>query len=128
MFSIRSHIARFSQVGTFSSNLEAYNRASLRGGAFKYFANEINAVNGLIVDCTKEGWPASIAAVGMALATYPVGVEHNFITREEAIERTLKNLRFFANSEQSTSADATGYKGFYYTSLTVLRLRTARSA
>jgi hypothetical protein len=50
----------------------------------------------------------------MALAAYPVGVEHNFITREEAIERTLKKLRFFANSEQSTSADATGYKGFYY--------------
>jgi hypothetical protein len=88
--------------------------SDLQGDAFKYFVNEINPVNGLIVDCTKEGWPSSIAAVGMALAAYPVGVEHNFITREEAIERTLKNLRFFANSEQSTSHDATGYKGFYY--------------
>jgi hypothetical protein len=88
--------------------------SDLQGDAFKYFVNEINPVNGLIVDCTKEGWPSSIAAVGMALAAYPVAVEHDFITREEAIERTLKNLRFFANSDQSTSADATGYKGFYY--------------
>ena len=50
----------------------------------------------------------------MALAVYPVGVEHDFISREEAIERTLKKLRFFADSEQSKSPTATGYKGFYY--------------
>src|SRR5258708_34855836 len=87
---------------------------SLQADAFNYFLNEINPDNGLVVDCTKGGWPSSIAAVGMALSAYPVGVEHNFISREEAIERTLKNLRFFATSEQSKSPDATGYKGFYY--------------
>jgi hypothetical protein len=50
----------------------------------------------------------------MALSAYPVGVEHGFIAREEAIDRTLRKLRFFDGSEQSTSPEATGYKGFYY--------------
>ncbi|HEY3103499.1 MAG TPA: glucoamylase family protein [Pyrinomonadaceae bacterium] len=88
--------------------------SDLQRDAFKYFIHEVNPDNGLVVDCTKEGWPSSICAVGMALSAYPVGVEHNFISREEAIERTLRKLRFFAASEQSTNADATGYKGFYY--------------
>src|SRR5438128_2677222 len=88
--------------------------SSLQSDAFNYFVNEVNPDNGLVVDCTKEGWPSSIAAVGMALSVYPIGVERGLITRAEASERTLKKLRFFARSEQSTSADATGYKGFYY--------------
>src|SRR6266404_1668323 len=86
----------------------------IQSDAFKYFVHEVNPDNGLVVDCTKDGWPSSIAAVGMALSAYPVGVERGFITREEAIDRTLRKLRFFAGSEQSTSPDATGYKGFYY--------------
>ncbi len=88
--------------------------SDLQSDAFKYFVNEVNPDNGLVVDCTKEGWPSSIAAVGMALSSYPVGAERNLITREEAIERTLTTLRFFAASEQSTDPDSTGYKGFYY--------------
>jgi hypothetical protein len=86
----------------------------LQSDAFKYFVNEVNPENGLIVDCTKEGWPSSIAAVGMALSAYPLGVERNFISRDEAIDRTLRKLRFFAASEQSTQPNATGYKGFFY--------------
>src|SRR5437660_9467033 len=88
--------------------------SELQSDAFNYFIHEVNPDNGLVVDSTKEGWPSSIAAVGMALSVYPIGVERNFITREEAIERTLKKLRFFASSEQSASPDATGDKGFYY--------------
>ena len=88
--------------------------SDLQSDAFQYFIHEVNPDNGLVVDSTKGGWPSSIAAVGMALSVYPVGVEHGFITRAEAIERTLKTLRFFTNSEQSTSPNATGYKGFYY--------------
>src|SRR2546421_1831300 len=88
--------------------------SDIQTDAFKYFVPEVNESNGLVADCTKEGWPSSIAAVGMALSAYPVGVERGFITREEAIVRTLRKLRFFANSEQSRSPNATGYKGFYY--------------
>jgi len=88
--------------------------SALQADAFNYFVHEVNPDNGLVVDCTKPGWPSSIAAVGMALSAYPVGVERGFITREEAIQRTLRKLHFFADSEQSTSPNATGYKGFYY--------------
>ena len=88
--------------------------SDLQSDAFKYFVHEVNSDNGLIRDCTKDGWPSSIAAVGMALAAYPVGVERGFITREEAITRTLRKLRFFARSEQSQNPEASGYKGFYY--------------
>ncbi len=81
---------------------------------FGYFLHEENPANGLILDKTEEGSPASIAAVGLALAVYPVGVARGFMTRREAVERTLTTMRFFRNSEQGTGATATGHKGFYY--------------
>ena len=82
---------------------------------FNYFWHETNPENGLIPDNTlKPGDPASIAGVGLALSTYPVGVERGFIDRARAVERTLATLRFLWNSPQSTDTDATGYRGFYY--------------
>jgi hypothetical protein len=86
----------------------------LQENSFGYFVNEVNRQNGLILDKTEEDWPASIAAVGMALTAYPVGVERHFMARAEAAERTVTTLRFFATSEQSAAGDATGYHGFYY--------------
>ncbi|MFZ6647795.1 glucoamylase family protein [Undibacterium sp. TJN25] len=88
--------------------------SSLQKDSFDYFLHEANEKNGLICDKTKENWPASIAAVGMALTVYPIGVERGFMSRTHAIKRTLTTLRFLADSEQSTSPTATGYKGFYY--------------
>jgi hypothetical protein len=92
--------------------------ASLQRKTFQYFWTDVtltvNLANGLVVDSTKDGWPASIAATGMALAIYPIGVERGFITRKEAVRRTLATLRFFWQSPQGTQADATGYRGFYY--------------
>ena len=82
--------------------------------SFAYFIHEANPANGLVVDKTAPGWPASIAATGLALAAYPVGVERGFWTRSTAVERTLTTLRFFWNSPQGPEPDATGYKGFYY--------------
>jgi hypothetical protein len=92
-----------------SETLEALQRET-----FAYFVHEANPLNGLVVDKTQAGAPASIAAIGLGLSSYPVGVERGFITRARAIERTLATLRFFRNSAQSTDPDATGYKGFYY--------------
>jgi hypothetical protein len=86
----------------------------LQRDSFDYFVTEINPANGLVRDKTAPGWPASIAAVGMALTVYPIGVERGFMARAEAVLRTLTVLRFFARSEQSESPRATGYKGFYY--------------
>ena len=87
---------------------------ALQRQTFDYFLHEANPLNGLVVDKTLEGAPASIAAVGLALSAYPVGVERGFMTRAQAIQRTLATLHFFHKSVQSTDSDATGYKGFYY--------------
>ena len=81
---------------------------------FDYFLKETNPQNGLVPDSTRQGAPCSITPTGFALAAYPVGVERGFITRSDAIKRTLTTLRFFFNSPQGREPDATGYKGFYY--------------
>ncbi len=82
--------------------------------AFAYFLEQANPINGLVKDCTREGFPCSIAAVGFALAAYPIAVERGFMRRPEAVARALATLRFFWNSPQGTQLDATGYRGFYY--------------
>ena len=81
---------------------------------FGYFVKEANPSNGLIADKTQPGAPSSIAAVGLALSSYPVGVARGFMSRADAVQRTLATLRFFDASAQGTEVDATGYKGFYY--------------
>lgn len=86
----------------------------LQRDTFSYFKKETNLRNGMVPDNTRKGSHASIAAIGLGLAAYPVGVEQNFISREEAVDIVLTTLRFFWNSPQGTEPDATGYKGFYY--------------
>src|SRR6266508_534105 len=95
-----------------SANLELFD--TLQQGAIRYFIDRVNPTNGLVADSTWEGAPSSIAAVGFALASYPVGVERGLMRRAEAIERTLTTLRFFHNSPQGPETDTIGYKGFYY--------------
>ena len=87
---------------------------TLQRVTFDYFLKETNPENGLVPDSTRQGSPCSIAPTGFALAAYPVGVERGFISRKDAIKRTLTTLRFFHNSPQGKQPDATGYKGFYY--------------
>jgi hypothetical protein len=82
--------------------------------SFGYFLAEANPANGLVRDKSAPGWPASIAAVGLALTVYPIGAERGLMTRLDARTRTLTTLRFFANSQQGRGPHASGYKGFYY--------------
>ena len=86
----------------------------LQRAAFGYFLSEYNPANGLVADTSRIGSPSSIAVVGFALSAYPVAVERGWMTRDEAVDRTLATLRFFSNSPQSAEPDASGYKGFYY--------------
>ena len=76
--------------------------------------HETNPANGLVADRSEAGAPASIAAVGFALAVYLVGVERGWMTRTDAIKRALTLMRFLWTSPQGAAADATGHKGFYY--------------
>src|SRR5712671_5360441 len=79
-----------------------------------YYLKESNPANGLIRDKTDPTAPASIAAVGMALATVPILVERGVVPRQLGATWAHKRLRFFAASPQGPQPDATGYKGFYY--------------
>ena len=108
------HPSRTAVDGTDAPSSDDELLAFFQRAAFDYFLIEANPENGLVADRTRQGSPASIAAVGMALTAYPVGVERGFMTRQEARERTLATLRFFWNSRQGPEPDATGYKGFYY--------------
>jgi hypothetical protein len=83
-------------------------------GAFGYFVEQFNPENGLVADTSRAGAPASIAVVGFALSSYPVGVERGWMTRADAAARALAALRFFRGSSQGEHSDATGHKGFFY--------------
>jgi hypothetical protein len=83
--------------------------------SFAFFWERANPANGLMPD----RWPSpsfsSIAATGFALTAYPVGIEHGWITRAQARERTLATLRFFWTAPQGPQATGvSGYKGFFY--------------
>ncbi|HEV7667506.1 MAG TPA: glucoamylase family protein [Thermoanaerobaculia bacterium] len=86
----------------------------LERNAVGYFLRAGNPANGLIADSSREGAPCSIAATGLGLSAFIVGVERGYLTRREAAERTLAALRFFRDSPQGEEPDATGYRGFYY--------------
>jgi hypothetical protein len=68
----------------------------------------------LIRDKTDPAAPASIAAVGLGLASTPILVEKGVISREFAPELVLHLLRFLRGCPQGPEPDATGYRGFYY--------------
>jgi hypothetical protein len=99
---------------------------TLQRDTFRYFWQETNPSNGLIADNTSAGdFPASIAGVGFALASYPVAVERSFVPRARAVERTLTTLRFLWNAPQGPMPDATGHRGFFYHFLDVTSGRRA---
>jgi hypothetical protein len=96
------------------SNSETKLLDSIQYRSFLYFINESDQKTGLVKDRSASWAPASIAAIGFALPSYAVGVERNWISRDDAAKITLNTLNFFLNSVQNTDTNATGYKGFYY--------------
>lgn len=82
--------------------------------ALCYFLDLAHPLTGLVADSTMPDTVCSIAAVGMALGAYPVAVERGLLSRDEAVERTLRVLRFFRDSPQGEAAEPTGHRGFYY--------------
>src|SRR5450755_4725084 len=85
----------------------------LQKSAFSYFLRHTNRENGLVADTSIKGSHCSIAAVGFALSSYPVAIEHGWIGRQEAAEIILTTLNFFANSDQGEERHASGHRGFY---------------
>ena len=88
---------------------------TLQQRTFNYFWETANPANGLVPD----RWPtpsfSSVAAVGFGLTAYPVGVERGYVTRDQAVERTLNTLRFFWKAPQGPQVTGVaGYHGFFY--------------
>ncbi|MDY1549947.1 glucoamylase family protein [Luteibacter sahnii] len=89
--------------------------ADLEKRTFQWFWDSANPQNGLIPDHYPGESFASIASVGFGLTAYGVGVERGWITREQAVDRTLATLRFFKDAPQGPAEEGqTGYHGFYY--------------
>lgn len=98
----------------FHPSLNDSDLAKLESDTFQYFLHEMHPASGLVPDSTREGAPCSIAVVGFALTVYPIAVERSYLSRAEAIKRTLRKLRFFCYGPDGKGPDAIGRKGFYY--------------
>ena len=83
---------------------------------FDYFWETAVPETGLIPDRYPYTEPfSSIAAIGFGLTAYGIGVERGFITRDQAVERTLITLRFLEGAPQGSRGEGmTGYHGFFY--------------
>jgi hypothetical protein len=86
----------------------------LQERSFRFFAERVNPTNGLVADSTQPGGPSSIAGVGFALSSYPVGVERGFMARAVALSHSLAAARFFDQADQSGAVDGVGHRGFFY--------------
>lgn len=98
---------------------------SIQHKTLLFFLNEHHLDWGIVKDRAADWAPASIASTGFGIASFAVGVERNWMTREEAAKITLNILDFLTGSVQSADTSASGYKGFYYH---FLRLNTGTRA
>jgi len=82
---------------------------------FQFFWDTTNEVNGLTPDRYPSRPFASVASVGFALTAYPIGIENGWVSRNQAVDRTLTTLKFLQGLKQGKQPTGTaGYKGFYY--------------
>jgi len=82
---------------------------------FQFFWDTTNEINGLTPDRYPSRPFASIASVGFALTAYPIGIENGWVSRNQAIDRTLTTLKFFRDVPMGPQRTGkAGYKGFYY--------------
>lgn len=89
--------------------------SDLEKRTFRWFWDSADPVTGLVPDHYPGESFSSIAAVGFGLTAYGIGVERGYITREQAVQRTLATLKFFHDAPQNDSEDAAaGYHGFFY--------------
>ncbi|MEX2696954.1 glucoamylase family protein [Rhizobium mongolense] len=88
--------------------------ARLQFTTLLYYLQCTNPDNGLVRDKTEPNAPASIAAIGMALATIPVVVERGVLIREFAAKITRNRLRYLMACPQGPEPNSSGYMGFFY--------------
>lgn len=88
----------------------------LQTDTFNYFWQTTDHQTGLTPDRYPTAWsPSSIAAIGFALTSYAVGVERGYVSRQEAINRTLNTLNYLWQLPMGEESEGiAGYQGFFY--------------
>lgn len=82
---------------------------------FQFFWDTTNEVNGLTPDRFPSRPFASIASVGFSLTAYPIGIENGWVSRTQAVDRTLVTLEFLRQARMGPQAEGrSGHKGFFY--------------
>ena len=82
---------------------------------FQFFWDTTNERNGLTPDRYPSRPFASVASVGFSLTAYPIGIENGWVSRTQAVDRTLLTLKTLHNLPQGPQRTGkAGYKGFYY--------------
>lgn len=82
---------------------------------FQFFWDTTNERNGLTPDRYPSRPFASVASIGYALTAYPIGIENGWVSRTQAVDRTLTTLRFLRDIPQGPQRTGKGgHKGFYY--------------
>lgn len=83
---------------------------------FQWFWDSADPRTGLVPDRAPSAQTfSSVASIGFGLTAYGIGVTRGYITRTQAITRTLTTLHYLLDGPQNDSADgAMGYRGFYY--------------
>jgi hypothetical protein len=87
---------------------------SIQKKTFLFFVHEHHPEWGIVKDRSASWAPSSIAASGFGLPCFAIGVERDWMEREQAAQITLNMLKFYTNSTQSADTIAAGYEGFYY--------------
>ena len=88
----------------------------LQTDTFNYFWQTTDPQTGLAPDRYPTSWsPSSIAAIGFALTSYPVGVERGYVSRQAAVDRTLNTLNYLWQLPMGAESEGVaGYQGFFY--------------
>lgn len=82
---------------------------------FQFFWDTSNEKNGLTPDRYPSRPFSSIASIGFALTAYPIGIENGWVSRSQAVDRTLTTLEFLRNLPAGPEPTGKGrYHGFYY--------------
>src|SRR3546814_13331871 len=81
---------------------------------FQFFWDTTNEVNGMTPDRFPSRPFASIAAIGFALTAYPIGGANGWVSRRQAVARTLTQLEVPPHAAMGPGAAAPGRHGPRY--------------
>ena len=87
---------------------------TIQSQAFSYFSEFTHPETGLIADCSRPQSPASIAAIGMGIASMAVAAERGWISRARSLESVTRVVKYLWEAPQGRNEKSKGYKGFIY--------------